>query len=87
MASEQRPAPPPLEGNDLIITVSITAAWVVALVVLLVVRDQLASADHWWIWVPVCGVCQGVFGMLYVPYLKKSRTRAAARRAQQGEPG
>jgi H+/Cl- antiporter ClcA len=87
VASEQRPPPPPLEGNDLIITVSITAAWVVALIVLLIIRDQLPSADHWWIWVPVCGACQGVFGMFYVPYLKKSRSRAAARRAQQGQPG
>jgi Protein of unknown function (DUF2530) len=87
MASEQRPAPPSLEGNDLIITASITAAFVVALIVLLIIHDQLPPADKWWIWVPLCGAVQGVFGLFYVPYLKKSRARAATRRAQHGQPG
>ncbi len=83
MSTPQRPAPPPLEGNDRFITGVLTAAWAVALVVLLLVRGDLAPADQWWIWVPVGGVCMGVFGLVYVPFLKKSRARAAQRREQR----
>ena len=54
-----------------------------ALIVLLIVRDQLAPADRWWIWVAVAGLCLGLFGLAYVPYLKRSRARAAARRDEQ----
>jgi hypothetical protein len=87
MAREQRPAPPALEGSDLAITLGITVAWVVALIVLLIARDQLQPADRWWVWVPLSGACQGVFGLFFVPYLKKSRARAAERRARQGQAG
>jgi len=76
-----RPVPPPLEGNDRIITAVITAGWAVALVVLLVLRDRLAAADRWWVWVPAFGTFLGLFGLVYVPYLKRSRSRAAERRA------
>jgi Protein of unknown function (DUF2530) len=83
----RRPAPPPLEGDDLLITAVITAAWVVALVVLLIVRDRLPPADRWWVWVAVAGVCMGGFGLGYVPHLKKSRERAeAAHRSQVVTP-
>jgi hypothetical protein len=83
VSTPQRPAPPPLEGDDRLITGVLTGVWVVALVVLLIVRGDLAPADRWWIWVPVGGVCMGVFGLVYVPYLKKSRARAAQRREQR----
>ena len=83
MSTAQRPVPPPLEGDDRIITGVITAAWAVALVVLLIVRNQLSAADQWWIWVPVGGVCMGLFGLVYVPYLKRSRAKSAQRRGQQ----
>jgi hypothetical protein len=83
VSTPQRPAPPPLEGDDRLITGVLTGAWAVALVVLLLVRGHLAPADQWWIWVPVGGVCMGVFGLVYVPYLKKSRARAAQRREQR----
>jgi len=76
----ERPVPPPFEGNDRLITTVITAGWAVALVVLIIIRDQLPAADRWWIWVAAFGTFMGVFGMVYVPYLKRSRSRAAARR-------
>jgi Protein of unknown function (DUF2530) len=79
----QRPAPPPLEGDDRLITAFITAGWAVALIVLLAVRDELAAADRWWVWVAVVGLGMGLFGFVYVPYLKRSRERAAERRAQR----
>jgi Protein of unknown function (DUF2530) len=72
--------PPPLEGDDRLITAVITAGWAVALIVLLVVRNDLAAADRWWIWVAVAGLGLGLFGLAYVPHLKRSRARAAARR-------
>jgi hypothetical protein len=85
VSTEQRPVPPPLEGNDTVITAVITGAWAVALIVLLIVRNQLAQADRWWIWVTVAGLCLGLFGLAYVPYLKHSRARAAARRQRKAE--
>jgi len=76
----ERPVPPPLEGNDRLITAVITAGFLVALIVLLIVRGSLPAADRWWIWVAAFGTCLGVFGLVYVPHLKRSRERAAERR-------
>jgi hypothetical protein len=81
MSSQRQPAPPPLEGPDQLIAGGLTAAWAVALIVLLAVRSQLPGQDRWWIWVAVAGVGEGLFGLWYVPVLKRSRARAAARRA------
>jgi hypothetical protein len=76
----ERPVPPPLEGNDRLITGVITAGFVVALIVLAIVRDSLPAADRWWIWVAGSGSLLGFFGLAYVPHLKRSRERAAERR-------
>jgi hypothetical protein len=83
-----RPAPPPLEGNDVAITMVGTVAWAVSLIVLLAVREQLPPADRWWIWVAAFGCFMGLFGLVYVPHLKRSRERAAQRRSApaDGEP-
>ena len=81
MSRPERPVPPPLEGNDRLITAVITAAWAIALIVLLAVRSQLAAADRWWIWSAAFGTFLGLFGLAYVPYLKRSRERAADRRS------
>jgi hypothetical protein len=80
VARQQRPVPPPLEGDDRLITAVITAGFLVALIVLLVVRDKLAPADRWWVWVAALGTGMGLFGFAYVPHLKRSRSRAAQRR-------
>jgi Protein of unknown function (DUF2530) len=77
---ELRPPPPPLEGDDRVVTGVITAGFAVALVVLLIVRDSLAPADRWWVWVAAFGTFMGLFGLVYVPHLKRSRERAAERR-------
>jgi hypothetical protein len=81
-----RPAPPPLEGDDRLITLIITGGWAIALIVMLIVRDSLAPADRWWIWVPVAGFVTGLFGLAYVPYVKRARARAAERRQQRAMP-
>ena len=73
--------PPPLEANDQLVTASITAGWAVALIVLLIVRSSLPADARWWIWTCVTGLVMGLFGLWYVPRLKRGRSRAAARRA------
>jgi hypothetical protein len=78
-----RPAPPPQEANDLVVTSSITAAWAVALIVLIVVRDQLPAGDRWWIWVAAFGCFMGLFGLAWVPHIKRSRERAPRHRATE----
>lgn len=80
MGHPERPVPPPLEGNDQLIAAVITAGFVVALIVLLIVRDSLPAADRWWIWVAGFGCLTGFFGLAYVPHLKRARERAAERR-------
>jgi hypothetical protein len=85
VSNDRRPAPPPLEANDQLVTAVITAGWAVALIVLLVVRSDVPVPDRWWIWTCVAGLGIGVFGLLYVPRLKRSRERAARRRAEAGQ--
>ena len=60
------------------VTAVITIAWAVALVVLLIVRDSIPAGSRWWLWTCVAGLVMGLFGMWYVPVLKRGRTRAAS---------
>ncbi len=85
MTSDRRPAPPPLEANDQLVTAVVTAAWAVALVVVLILRDQLPAGERWWLWTCVAGLVMGLFGLWYVPRMKRSRTRAAQRRTEGRE--
>ena len=78
----KRPSPPPLEANDQLVTAVITAGWAVALVVLLALWDQIAAGQRWWIWTCAAGLAMGLFGLWFVPRLKRSRARSAARRSQ-----
>jgi len=94
MAHSRRPAPPPLEANDRRVTVVGTAAWAVALAVLLVLHGRIPASDRWWIWTCAVGVAMGLFALWYVPYFKRARARRAQRRAgiqaaaaAQPEPG
>ena len=67
-------------------TAVITVGWAVALVTLLVLRDQIPPAERWWIWTCVAGVVMGLFALWYVPRLKRARARSAARRAPASTP-
>ncbi len=82
MTRTRHQAPPPLEANDELVTAVITAGWAVALVVLLVFRNQLPAGERWWIWTCLAGLVMGLFGLWYVPRLKRARARGAARREQ-----
>jgi Protein of unknown function (DUF2530) len=81
MARRSLPIPPPLEGNDQLIAAVITGGWIVALIVILVARSHLAPGERWWTWVPVAGAAIGLFGLAFVPWLKRSRQRTEERRA------
>jgi hypothetical protein len=78
-----RDPPPPLEANDQLVTAVITAGWAVALVVLLIVRSYIPPGQRWWIWSALAGLVMGLFGLWYVPYLKRARARSAQRRASR----
>lgn len=67
-------------------TAAITLGWVLALVVLLAVRNALPADVRWWVWTCVCGVVMGLFGLCYVPFLKRRRARMEAERAADAEP-
>ena len=84
MTRTRRQAPPPLEANDELVTAVITVGWAVALVVLLALRDQIPAGERWWIWTCVAGLAMGLFGLWYVPRVKRARARGAARRAEAG---
>jgi len=78
---EPRPTPPPpLEANDLLVTVAGTIGWALALIVLLIVYGSVPPDDRWWIWTCATGVGMGLFALWYVPRFKRARARAAARR-------
>lgn len=58
------------------------AGWVVAFVVLLFLRDDLAARDEqWWLWVTVAGTGLGVIGLLYC---RRRWAGIQARRAASG---
>jgi len=82
VSRSRRPSPPPLEANDLRVTIVGTVAWAAALVVALVLRDQIPAGSRWWIWTCVAGVGMGLFALWYVPRFKRSRARKAQRRAE-----
>lgn len=78
----ERPSPPPpLEADDVLVVRVITAGWALALVVLLIVRGSLPAGERWWVWTCVAGLAIGIFGLWYVPRLKRGRARAAAGRS------
>jgi hypothetical protein len=66
------------------VTASITIGWAIALVVLLCVRSALPGDQRWWVWTCVTGVAMGLFGLWYVPFLKRRRARLAAAHAAHG---
>ncbi len=81
----ERPSPPPpLEADDVLVVRVITAGWAVALVVLLIVRGSLPAGERWWVWTCVGGLAFGIFGLWYIPRLKRGRARAAAVRSGEG---
>lgn len=73
MRANRRPDPEPVETDDVAIITAGTVLWVLALVVLLVLRGRLEDDD--WVWVAAAGTFLGLLGIRYV------RRRRAARRS------
>ena len=72
-----------MQTNDVRLAAIGTAAWTVALVVLLIVG--LPSEDRWWLWVCVAGAVTGLFAIWYVPRLQSRRASQEADRAAKRE--
>lgn len=65
MKQPRRPDPEPLETDDVMIVAGGTALWLVALVVLIVLRVAGADVRTWWIVMCACGAALGVVGVRY----------------------
>ena len=63
-------------------TLVITTGWVLALIVVVSVRNDLPADVRWWVWTCLTGVLMGLSGLWYVPFLKRRRARIAAERAR-----
>lgn len=84
----ERPSPPPpLEADDQLVIRVITAGWAVALVVLLIIRGSLPAGERWWVWTCVAGLAFGIFGLWYVPRLKRGRNRTAEAQSAPRDSG
>jgi polyferredoxin len=81
MTRQYRPAPPPLEANEQVVTGSITVGWAIALIITVLLRNRLAASERWWVWTCATGFAMGLFGLWYVPRLKRSRARKAERQS------
>ena len=63
--------------------------WAIALIVVAVLaaRGVLPAHERWWVWTCTAGFGLGMWGLWFVPILKRYRAREAERRAQlSGEP-
>jgi hypothetical protein len=80
-----RPAPEPLEADDVAIVTRGTVLWFAGFLLLLPFRAQLADADRGlWPWICLAGAGLGLIGIWYC----RSRRAAIARaRARVGAPG
>ncbi len=77
-----RPDPAPLEIDDVKVVEVITAAWVLALVVLLVLRLAGEDVRGWWMGMCGYGIALGLYGVRYC----RRRHEAMARDAVRGIP-
>lgn len=81
MTDEQAVSVEPLDEDGVGAVAIGTVLWLVALVVLWLLRDSLAqSGSQWWIWVAFAGAALGVPGLWFT-----TRRRAAYRQAAASE--
>lgn len=55
-----------MHSNEALPVLIGTALWVIALVLLLVLRPVLSFDQQWWVWTCVTGIAGGFFGLWYV---------------------
>lgn len=61
----RRPDPEPLDTDDVRVVGALTAAWAVALVVLVVARLAGTDVQDWWLVMCAAGAALGVVGVRY----------------------
>lgn len=67
-----------------LVTAVITAGWAVALVVLALLRADIPASARWWIWTCAVGVGLGLFGLWYVPRVRRARGQGPRRSPASG---
>ena len=77
-----RPDPPPLETDDVKVVTLLTSGWVLALLVLAVLRLVGVETQDWWFAMCGYGIALGLFGVRYC----KRRHEAIERDKAQGLP-
>ena len=76
MATNRRPDPDPLETNDVLVVAMGTAAWAVALLLAVVLREQLDDQGRGsWVWVAAAGTFLGLVGLRHVRRRRAARNR------------
>lgn len=84
MKTEPRPAPAPLEANDVAIVTWGTVLWLVAFLVLLPFHHTLAEHGRtWWQWTCLAGAGLGTIGIWYTRARRAALRRAAERRGEE----
>lgn len=81
-----RPAPPPLEANDVAIVSGGTALWFIGFVVMLPFQHTLSAHNHGsWPWICLAGGLLGLIGVWYCRARRAAiqRSRASAERSEQ----
>lgn len=81
---------PPREANDKLVTGTITIAWAIAFISMLIVAvipGLLPVKERWWVWTCAIGVAMGLFGLWYVPILQRRRAGILARLTQSSDSG
>jgi hypothetical protein len=75
----RRPAPLPLETDDVKIVALGTVVWGIALVACVLMRDRLDdSGRDSWVWVALAGTFLGLLGLRYVVRRRSALRRNAA---------
>ncbi|WP_354641893.1 DUF2530 domain-containing protein [Kitasatospora camelliae] len=85
-----RPAPPPLEANDVAIVGGGTVLWFLAFLVLVPFQGALSDAGHGsWPWICLSGAGLGLIGLWYCRARRAAieRDRAAAAVEGAGQDG
>ena len=86
--NQLRPAPPPIEANEVAITTGGTILWLVAFVVLLPLHGTLARHHAtWWLWTCLCGALLGLYGIRYTRGRRAALARKRASEAEADLPG
>ena len=79
---ERRPAPEPMETDEVRVVAVGTALFAIGLVIAVVLHDRLEDDGRGdWVWIMVCGVLLGLVGIRTV-----RRRRAASTRDATGDP-